>query len=189
MFFPDRCLRSTAAKGRYDLRKGYCHLFADYTNVQAKTLSNSIAEALHICRVPIRSCAVTLRREKLDIGEWLRGLGLQTFRDNSIDLEMLPRLTVDDLKEIGVRAVGHRQKILDAVSLLPADLGTARAPTSAERRELTLMFVDLVGSTDLSRRLDPEELREVMRAYQNTVAGKGTSARLNRTDIDAGANP
>ena len=150
---------------------------------------NSIAEALHICRVPIRSCAVTLRREKLDIGEWLRGLGLQTFRDNSIDLEMLPRLTVDDLKEIGVQAVGHRRKILDAVSLLPADLGTARAPTSAERRQLTLMVVDLVGSTDLSRRLDPEELREVMRAYQNTVAGKGTSARLNRTDIDAGANP
>jgi len=56
---------------------------------------------------------------KLDIGEWLHGLGLQsyeqTFRDNSIDLEALPRLTVDDLKEIGVRAVGHRRKILDAI--------------------------------------------------------------------------
>lgn len=112
----------------------------------------------------------------MDIGEWLRGLGLQsyeqTFRDNGIDLEVLPRLTVDDLKEIGVQAVGHRRKILDAIGSLPADPGAARAPVSAERRQLTLMFVDLVGSTDLSRRVDPEELREIMRAYQNTVAGE-----------------
>jgi class 3 adenylate cyclase len=112
----------------------------------------------------------------LDIGEWLHGLGLQsyeqTFRDNGIDLEVLPRLTVDDLKEIGVRAVGHRRKILDAIGLLPIDRTAARAPPSPERRQLTLMFVDLVGSTDLSRRLDPEELREIMRAYQNTVAGE-----------------
>jgi class 3 adenylate cyclase/predicted ATPase len=113
---------------------------------------------------------------QLHIGKWLRGLGLQayeqTFRDNGIDLEVLSRLTVDDLKEIGVQAVGHRRKILDAISRLPADPETARAPVSAERRQLTVMFVDLVGSTDLSRRLDPEELREIMRAYQNTVAGE-----------------
>jgi class 3 adenylate cyclase/predicted ATPase len=112
----------------------------------------------------------------LHIGEWLRSLGLQayeqTFRDNGIDLEVLSRLTVDDLKEIGVHAVGHRRKILDAISRLPTDPETASAPVSAERRQLTLMFVDLVGSTDLSRRLDPEELREIMRAYQNTVAGE-----------------
>ena len=112
----------------------------------------------------------------MDIGEWLRGLGLQsyeqTFRDNGIDLEVLPRLTVDDLKEIGVQAVGHRRKILDAIGLLPTDQAAARAPASPERRQLTLMFVDLVGSTDLSRRVDPEELREIMRAYQNSVAGE-----------------
>jgi class 3 adenylate cyclase len=111
----------------------------------------------------------------LDIGEWLRSLGLQsyeqTFRDNRVDLEILPHLTVEDLKEMGVQAVGHRRKLLDAIGLLPADLAAAR-PASAERRQLTLMFVDLVGSTDLSRRLDPEELREVMRAYSNTVAGE-----------------
>jgi class 3 adenylate cyclase/predicted ATPase len=94
------------------------------------------------------------------------------FRDNGIDLEVLPRLTVDDFKEIGVQAVGHRRKILDAIGSLPADPGAPRAPGSAERRQLTLMFVDLVGSTDLSRRVDPEELREIMRAYQNTVAGE-----------------
>jgi class 3 adenylate cyclase/predicted ATPase len=112
----------------------------------------------------------------LDIGEWLRSLGLQsyeqTFRDNGIDLEILPRLTVEDLKEIGVQAVGHRRKLIDAIGLLTADLAAARPPASVERRQLTLMFVDLVGSTDLSRRLDPEELREVMRAYSNTVAGE-----------------
>lgn len=113
---------------------------------------------------------------KLDIGEWLRGLGLQSyeqmFRDNRIDLEVLPHLTVDDLKEVGVGAVGDRRKILDAIGRRPTDLPAARAAAPAERRQLTLMFVDLVGSTDLSRRVDPEELREIMRAYQNTVAGE-----------------
>jgi class 3 adenylate cyclase/tetratricopeptide (TPR) repeat protein len=112
----------------------------------------------------------------LDIGHWLSGLGLQSyeqaFRDNGVDLDVLPRLTADDLKEIGVQAVGHRRKILDAIGLLPTVRTPARAPPSAERRQLTLMFVDLVGSTDLSRRVDPEELREIMRAYQNTVAGE-----------------
>ena len=112
----------------------------------------------------------------MDIGEWLRGLGLQSyeqmFRDNGIDLEVLPHLTVDDLKEIGVQAVGHRRKILDAIRLQPTDRAAARAPPLPERRQLTLMFVDLVGSTDLSRRVDPEELRDIMRAYQNTVAGE-----------------
>ena len=112
----------------------------------------------------------------MDVGEWLRGLGLQSyeqmFRDNGIDLEVLPRLTVDDLKEIGVHAVGHRRKMLDAIGLLRTDRPAPRAPAPAERRQLTLMFVDLVGSTDLSRRVDPEELREIMRAYQNTVAGE-----------------
>src|ERR1700748_631432 len=113
---------------------------------------------------------------KLDIGEWLRGLGLQSyeqmFRDNRIDLEVLPHLTVDDLKEVGVGAVGDRRKILDAIGRRPTDLPAAPPAAPAERRQLTLMFVDLVGSTDLSRRVDPEELREIMRAYQNTVAGE-----------------
>ena len=112
----------------------------------------------------------------MDIGEWLRLLGLQSyeqaFRDNEVDLEVLPHLTVDDLKEIGVHAVGHRRKILDAISLLPVEETAHRAPGSPERRQLTIMFVDLVGSVDLSRRLDPEELREVMRSYQNAVAGE-----------------
>jgi len=112
----------------------------------------------------------------LEIGEWLRGLGLQSyeqaFRDHGIDFEVLPHLTVDDLKEIGVQAVGHRRKILEAINLFPIDRTTARAPASAERRQLTIMFVDLVGSIDLSRRVDPEELREIMRSYQNAAVGE-----------------
>jgi class 3 adenylate cyclase/tetratricopeptide (TPR) repeat protein len=111
----------------------------------------------------------------VDIGQWLRGLGLQSyeqaFRDNGIDFDVLPRLTADDLKEIGVLAVGHRRKILDAIRELaarvPAD-GT-QMPHDAERRQLTVMFCDLVGSTALSARLDPEDLQEILRAYQSQV--------------------
>jgi class 3 adenylate cyclase/tetratricopeptide (TPR) repeat protein len=113
----------------------------------------------------------------VEIGQWLRGLGLQSyeqaFRDNGIDLDILPRLTADDLKEIGVLAVGHRRKILDAIGKLAAtaaaDEPAPMVPRHAERRQLTVMFCDLVGSTALSARLDPEDLQELLRAYQAQV--------------------
>jgi class 3 adenylate cyclase/tetratricopeptide (TPR) repeat protein len=113
----------------------------------------------------------------VDIGQWLRSLGLQqyeqAFRDNGIDFDILPRLTVDDLKEIGVLAVGHRRKILDAVGRLAVtaslDEHGHRLPPYAERRQLTVLFSDLVGSTALSARLDPEEMQELLRAYQSQV--------------------
>ena len=124
----------------------------------------------------------------MDIGAWLRGLGLgryeQAFRDNEIDTAVLPKLTAADLKDLGVTLVGHRRRLLDAIDALRADGGppparsadtnatpsSAAAPAiQAERRQLTVMFVDLVGSTALSRRLDPEDMHEVIRAYQNTV--------------------
>jgi class 3 adenylate cyclase/predicted ATPase len=113
----------------------------------------------------------------VDIGQWLRGLGLQSyeqaFRDNGIDFDVLLRLTADDLKEIGVLAVGHRRKILDAIRELaaraPADDSGTEMPHDAERRQLTVMFCDLVGSTALSARLDPEDLQEILRAYQSQV--------------------
>lgn len=106
----------------------------------------------------------------MDIGQWLHGLGLQSyeqaFRDNGVDLDVLPRLTADDLKEIGVSAVGHRRKILDAVGELTA----ARSPADqAERRQLTVMFCDLVGSTALSARLDPEDMQELLQVYHARV--------------------
>ena len=131
----------------------------------------------------------------MDVGDWLRSLGLeryeQAFRDNEIDVDLLPNLTGDDLKDLGVALVGHRRRLLDAIaalrergrrrrtgcSALPRmqrepGLHPARLRPEAERRQLTVMFVDLVGSTALSARLDPEEMREVLRAYQNAVAGE-----------------
>jgi class 3 adenylate cyclase/tetratricopeptide (TPR) repeat protein len=113
----------------------------------------------------------------VDIGQWLRGLGLQSyeqaFRNNGIDFDVLPRLTADDLKEIGVLAVGHRRKILDAIREVAArgsaDHPGTEMPHHAERRQLTVMFCDLVGSTALSARLDPEDLQEILRAYQSQV--------------------
>jgi class 3 adenylate cyclase/predicted ATPase len=125
----------------------------------------------------------------VDLGAWLRGLDLdqyeQAFRDNDIDAGLLPTLTAEDLRELGVASLGHRKRLLAAIAALapPADLQpsptSSPAPASpsastalhAERRQLTVMFVDLVGSTALSTRLDPEEMREVLRAYQDTVAG------------------
>src|SRR5271167_1614903 len=109
----------------------------------------------------------------MDVGDWLRSLGLgeyePVFRDNQIDAEILPNLTGDDLKELGVASVGHRRKLLSAIAELsatPAGPAAVTAthsetflPDAAERRQLTVMFCDLVGSTALSARLDPEDMR------------------------------
>jgi class 3 adenylate cyclase len=114
----------------------------------------------------------------MDIAAWLRRLGLkqyeQAFRDNDIDAEVLPELTADDLISIGVTSVGHRRKLLAALgAAVPASVGTAAfrhtSQADAERRQLTVMFCDLVGSTALSARLDPEDLREVIAAYHRAV--------------------
>ena len=112
----------------------------------------------------------------MDIGLWLRALGLQSyeqaFRDNGVDLDVLPRLTAADLKEIGVSAVGHRRKILDAVGDLTAarlEAAGQKPPDRAERRQLTVMFCDLVGSTALSARLDPEDMQELLQVYHARV--------------------
>ena len=129
----------------------------------------------------------------MDLGAWLRDLGLEryeaAFRDNEIDATLLPNLTAEDLKDLGVTLVGHRRRLLDAIANLKAEAGielsvaqplaegaarAAPAEVEAERRQLTVMFVDLVGSTALSRELDPEEMRDVIRRYQNTVAGEVT---------------
>jgi class 3 adenylate cyclase len=123
----------------------------------------------------------------MDIVVWLRSLGLgkyeALFRENDIDETVLLTLTAEDLKELGVTSFGHRRKLLDAIAALRPDTGlktpsadVATAPTSAppedraERRQVTVMFSDLVGSTALSARMDPEDLREVISAYQNCVA-------------------
>ena len=122
----------------------------------------------------------------MEIGGWLRRLGLEqyeaAFRENKIDDTVLPSLTAEDLKDLGVGFVGHRRKLLDAIVALRAEASTttplsdAPPPTekaatdTAERRQVTVMFSDLVGSTSLSARMDPEDLREVISAYQTCVA-------------------
>jgi class 3 adenylate cyclase/energy-coupling factor transporter ATP-binding protein EcfA2 len=115
----------------------------------------------------------------MDIASWLKSLGLDQYADafaaNAIDADVLPSLTADDLKDIGVVAVGHRRKLLDAIAALkqaPAANTQPLTPASAERRHLTVMFVDLVGSTELSTRLDPEDMRGVIIAYQNAVTAE-----------------
>ena len=111
----------------------------------------------------------------MDVGSWLRALGLgqyeAAFRDNAIDGAVLPKLTLDDLKEIGVAAVGHRRKMMSAIEALNAPFAAPVAADAAERRQLTVMFCDLIGSTALSARLDPEDMRQVIHAYQDACSG------------------
>ena len=119
----------------------------------------------------------------MDVGEWLRSLGLgqyeATLRDNEIDDAVLSDLTDGDLEKLGV-PMGHRKRLLKAIVSLGSTETTAKptnpapTPTSpdvAERRQLTVMFCDLVGSTAMSARLDPEDMREVIRAYQDACSG------------------
>jgi class 3 adenylate cyclase/predicted ATPase len=115
----------------------------------------------------------------LNIGAWLRGLGLEqyeaAFRDHDIDGEVLRRLTGEDLRELGVASIGHRRRLLDAIAALGVEMPAATvsavpARAEAERRQLTVMFCDLVGSTELSSRLDPEDLREVIASYHRAVS-------------------
>jgi class 3 adenylate cyclase len=121
----------------------------------------------------------------MDIANWLRTLGLaqyeSAFRENEVDAEVLRQLTVDDLKDLGVAAVGHRRRLITAIAKLQGDTAAAQpvaelisenavpAP-AAERRHITVLFCDIVGSTALSARLDPEELCGMLNAYQVAVA-------------------
>jgi len=118
----------------------------------------------------------------VDVGAWLRKLDLKqyeaAFRENAVSGEELCHLTAEDLQDLGVVAVGHRRRLLVAIAKLRNDSapsqavgspGDHSASTSAddavshagERRQLTVMFCDLVGSTALSEKLDPEELRDL----------------------------
>ena len=112
----------------------------------------------------------------MDVADWLRKLGLEqyapAFRENDVDAQVLPRLTAEDLISIGVTSVGHRRRLLDAIATLGVEAASGAVPmrAEAERRQLTVMFCDWVGSTELSSRLDPEDYREVIAAYHRAVA-------------------
>ena len=118
------------------------------------------------------------------IGDWLSQVGMheyaQRFAENGIDLDIVTELTDQDLEKIGVASLGHRRKLLRAINTLKAaekaTSAAAAAPAAsrtadtAERRQVTVMFSDLVGSTALSARMDPEDLRELIAAYHKCVA-------------------
>src|SRR5271165_5236822 len=127
----------------------------------------------------------------MDVGGWLRSLGLDqyeaNFRDNKIDADVLPQLTADDLKDIGVSAVGDRRRLLGAIAALsdqspsvnalasPLRPAPARGiQISAERRPITVMFCDLVGSTSLVARLDAEDWRNLVGAYLDEASAAVT---------------
>src|SRR5215831_19961579 len=124
----------------------------------------------------------------MDIARWLEGLGLgqyqHAFHRSDVDTAVLPELTADDLTALGVTSIGHRRKLLAAIAALrparPSAAETTAAGSTtfahphtpvadAERRQVTVMFCDLVGSTALSSRLDPEDLWQVIGAYHSCV--------------------
>ena len=132
----------------------------------------------------------------MDVGVWLRSLGLgqyeATFRDNEIDGAVLPKLTVDDLKDLGVAVVGHRRKIMSAIEELNAEsvartdvmealptqaaLPVSASPDGAERRPITILFCDLVGSTSLAAKLDAEDWRNLVNAYLDEASAAVTGS-------------
>jgi class 3 adenylate cyclase len=127
----------------------------------------------------------------MDVADWLRALGLEryeaAFLENDVGADLLPSLTAEDLKDLGIVPVGHRRRMLEAIAALRADAVPAGDPSqrppplagpadrdhssepTGERRQLSVMFCDLVGSTELSARLDPEDLGAVIRTYQARV--------------------
>jgi class 3 adenylate cyclase/predicted ATPase len=130
-----------------------------------------------------------MTRAAADLTEWLDGLGLgryaQAFAENNIEFSILPDLTEDDLKKLGVASLGHRKKLLKAIEALtaaPQPAGTITSASSVgvpsspsqhrevEFRHITILFVDLVGSTQLSEQLDPQDLKYVIEAYREACS-------------------
>ena len=121
----------------------------------------------------------------MDIARWLQSLGLdryeRAFLENDVTVEVLPDLTVEDLKELGVVTVGHRRRLLAAIAVLQGTTspdtagpsgGKRAAISTTERRQITVLFCDIVGSTPLARTLDPEDLREILTTYQASVGAE-----------------
>ena len=133
-----------------------------------------------------------------DMTRWLATLGLEqyaeSFEDNAIEIDLLPELTDDDLKDLGVAALGHRKRILKAIADLSAESGeppdtpvkpaatsvtkqpapepAQPAVSQAERRQLTVMFCDLVGSVSLAEQMDVEDYRDLLAGFRNAVVSQ-----------------
>ena len=124
----------------------------------------------------------------MNVADWLRQIGLeqyvQLFAEQDISAEVLPHLTAEDLRDLGIPLVGHRRRLLVAIEALRASdatghrIDTRRAPgsgASSERRQITVLFCDIVGSTPLSTQLDPEEMRDLLSAFQLNVTAAVTA--------------
>jgi class 3 adenylate cyclase len=117
----------------------------------------------------------------MDVGTWLSGLGLSqyeaVFRESAIDADVLTELTDQHLKDLGI-ALGHRLRMLRAIRELageaPVKASSAKPQDAADRRQLTVMFCDLVDSTALTAQLDPEDMGDLLRAFQRAVAAAVT---------------
>src|SRR5215472_1546277 len=112
----------------------------------------------------------------MDVGTWLASLGLDQytalFREHEIEADVLAELTDQHLSDLGV-PLGHRLRMLRAIAELASDGRPApdtRTPGALERRQLTALFCDLVGSTELTAELDPEDMADLIRAFQGAVA-------------------
>ncbi|RWB66753.1 MAG: adenylate/guanylate cyclase domain-containing protein [Mesorhizobium sp.] len=140
------------------------------------------ATQLSVCDILLGQSLRRLGGRHVDVRAWLVSLGLgeyaEAFGAHDIDEEVLPSLTADDLTALGITSIGHRRKLLSAIAALAEDQirptaaqpSPAASESRAERRQLTVMFVDLVGSTQLTQALDPEDMREIILAYQQAVA-------------------
>ena len=130
-----------------------------------------------------------------EVRKWLEAIDLAQYADafeaNDLDIDLLGQVDDQVLKDIGVSSAGHRLRIRNAIAKLGTQVKnesahgplTAAGETSAERRQVTVMFSDLVGSTALSARMDPEDLREVISAYQKCVAETVRSLRRLRREV------
>src|ERR1700722_3062951 len=155
---PSRCLRSTTRPARVDTKP-------------------PVAGPPWTCAGPRPIITGAILGASMDIANWLHGLGLReyeaAFRENRIDADVLAELTDDDLKQLGM-PLGDRKRLLKAIANLtvaapvPSSTHTVPMtllPDAAERRQLTVMFCDLVGSTAMSAQLDPEDMRGIIGAY------------------------
>jgi hypothetical protein len=158
---------------------------------RAGGLAKAMQASLDTIPRPAQSCAMTSKGPTIDVGAWLRELGLgqyeAAFRDNAINEQVLPNLAAEDLKDMGIGIVGHRRMLLDAIAVLrtgadakapPSSTPLPTAPIAAaltpeatgERRHVTVMFCDLVGSTGIAAKLDAEEWRDVVGAYLDAAS-------------------
>ncbi|MFP3559467.1 adenylate/guanylate cyclase domain-containing protein, partial [Paraburkholderia sp. SIMBA_049] len=114
----------------------------------------------------------------MDVGAWLHSLGMEryekVFRENAVDEDVLPNLSADDLKELGIASVGHRRKLLDGLAELraqsrPGHAAGGSSDASGERRQVAVLFADLCGFTRMSQEVDPEEVLAVLDRYFEEV--------------------